>query len=130
MCGSPACIKPVIGTQFICFAGGHVFIRKFPVKEIDPATLERDAAMIKKILAELPEVAREAFASFYVDLKSEAQIEVECGIGREHFRELRRSVKAMFFDRRRTNDALACDPNTSGMFSGPREATQNIHRPI
>ena len=63
----------------------------------------KDEAVIimTEILRAMPTHDREALARFYVDGQPLEDIEVALGIDPDHFRELKASVRAAFFDRTR-----------------------------
>jgi DNA-directed RNA polymerase specialized sigma24 family protein len=59
-----------------------------------------EAVMVMtEILRDLPSQDREALARFYVGLQPHEEIEAALGMDPDHFRELKASVRAAYFDR-------------------------------
>jgi len=80
--------------------------RQFKTREIDPETQARNAAVMVKILGDLPGAERNALMSFYCDQKSEKEVQTAFAFDTERFREMRRSTRVMYFQR----TALAAAP--------------------
>ncbi len=74
-------------------------LRKFPVKELDAGTRAKYGDIVSEILGSVSDTDREALFGFYVDMKSEEEIEATFGISTEKFRALRRSVRSAFFEK-------------------------------
>jgi hypothetical protein len=59
----------------------------------------KDKAVIIELLTDLPTNDRQALLRFYVDGQPQEAIELAFGLNADHFRELRQSVRARFFEK-------------------------------
>ena len=75
-------------------------LRKMRPTDFAPAAGAKDTAIMVEILTGLAERDRDAALSFYCDGKTEPEIEATLGVGMEHLRDLRRSLKAAFCEKR------------------------------
>ena len=77
-------------------------LKRFRKPNSDSGTYAKNnEEIMAEILAGLPAADREAILSFYVDGKTEHEIEAALGIYVRHLRELRRSIRATFFAMRK-----------------------------
>ena len=77
-----------------------VFIQKIRLRSLNLTRRSKDKAIMLEILTALPKSDRDAILNFYVDGKTEEEIEATFGVRTDRFRELRRTVKAAFHEKR------------------------------